>query len=103
MAGKRSSPSHPSGVALLGDIGGTHARFALLAQGRISEVTTLDVADYSGPYPAMQAFLGRQAPGAQIDRACLAIAGWIEEGRATLTNGNWTLDEAEMCQSFKLK
>jgi len=103
MAGKRPSPSHPSGVALLGDIGGTHARFALLAQGRISEVTTLDVADYSGPYPAIEAFLGRQPPGAQIDHACLAIAGWIEEGRATLTNGNWTLGEAEMCRSFKFK
>jgi len=103
MAGKRPSPSHPSGAALLGDIGGTHARFAVLANGRISKVTTLEVADYSGPYPAMEAFLGRHAAGRKIDQACLAIAGWIEGGRATLTNGNWTLDTAEMCRSFKFK
>jgi glucokinase len=103
MAGKRLSPNHPSGVALLGDIGGTNARFALLAQGRISKVAILDVADYSGPCPAIEAFLGRHAPGVQIDHACLAIAGWIEEGRATLTNGGWTLDTAEMCRSFKFK
>jgi glucokinase len=103
MTGKRPSPSSRSGMALLADIGGTNARFALLRQGRISKIAVLDVAHYSEPHPAMEAFLGRHASGAQIDHACIAIAGWIDKGRGTLTNGRWILDTAEMRRSFKLK
>ena len=103
MAGKRPSSSSSTDVALLGDIGGTNARFALLAQGRISEIAVLEVADYSEPYSAMEAFLSRHASGAQIDHACLDIAGPIKEGRGTLTNGRWVLDTAEMSRRFKLK
>jgi glucokinase len=103
MTGKRPSAKAPSGVSLLGDIGGTHVRFALLARDRISQVAILDTADYSGPYPVMQAFLRKQAPGARIDHACLAIAGWVEKGRARLTNGGWSLDTAEMRRIFKFK
>ena len=71
--------------ALLGDIGRDQCAFrAAGRKSRISKVAILDVADYSGPCPAMEAFLGRHcANGVQIDHACLAIAGWIEEGRAT--------------------
>lgn len=101
MAGKQPSSKAPSGVSLLGDIGGTNARFALLAKGRVSQVASLDAADYSGPYPAMRAFLEKQAPGVRIDHACLAIAGWIENGCGTLTNGGWRLDTGEMCRMFK--
>ena len=103
MAGKRSSPSSRSGVALLGDIGGTNARFALLARGRISDIAVLEVADYSEPHSAIEAFLGRHAPGTRIDHACLDIAGPIKEGHGTLTNGRWVLDTADLRRRFKLK
>ncbi len=103
MTGKQPSSKTSSSVSLLGDIGGTHARFALLEKGRIADIAILNAADYSGPYPAMRAFLDAQVPGVRIDHACLAIAGWVEKGRATLTNGGWSLDTVEMCRLFKFK
>ena len=103
MAGKNSSRKGAPGLSLLGDIGGTHARFTLLAEGRIGEVAVLNAADFSGPYAAMRAFLAAKAPGARIDHACIAIAGWIEAGRGTLTNGGWSLDTAEMRRDFKFE
>jgi glucokinase len=100
MASTRHSPPVFRGTALLGDIGGTHARFALFSKGRVSRVAVLEASDFAGPYPAIEAYLARQKKGLRIQRACLDVAGWIRKGRVTLTNGGWTLDEAEIERKF---
>lgn len=88
-----------SGVRLLGDIGGTNARFALLsARGAISPVAHYAVHDHPTPAAALRHFLAER--GAAPDLAVLAVAGPVAGGRARLTNAAWDFDaerlEAEL-------
>src|SRR5689334_12508965 len=48
---------------LLGDIGGTNARFALLDGGVIRDITHLKVADFPSIIDAITDFLSRHAAG----------------------------------------
>lgn len=80
---------------LLGDIGGTNARFALADEGGVGDIAALRVADHPDPQAALRSFLAgaERAP----DRAALAIAGPVEDnGTADLTNGSWHFDAARL-------
>jgi len=78
-------------TTLIGDIGGTQARFALAEAGGFGEVVALRVCEHATPVGALRAALARLDParfgGAR--RAILAIAGPIEGDEARLTNGAW--------------
>ena len=47
---------------LLGDIGGTHARFALSEGAGLPQAQVLEVSDHPTPEAAIAAFLEEQAP-----------------------------------------
>ena len=84
-------------AALLGDIGGTNARFALSRGGRICARATLAVADYPCVEDALAAALERLgAPCVSALR--LAVAGVVAGGRARLTNGAWRFDAAALAR-----
>ena len=84
-------------AALLGDIGGTNARFALARGGRICARETLAVADYPGVEDALAAALERLgAP--RVSALRLAVAGVVAGGRARLTNGAWRFDAAALAR-----
>ncbi len=84
-------------AALLGDIGGTNARFALSRGGRIRARETLAVADYPGVDEALAAALERLgAP--RVSALRLAVAGVVANGRARLTNGAWRFDAAALAR-----
>jgi len=85
-------PPEPGADALLADIGGTHARFALASSGGFGTVVTLRTADYAGPGAAVRAFLERARPAAPPAVAALACAGPVEDGRVRLTNSAWLID-----------
>lgn len=86
-----------AGAALLGDIGGTNARFALSRGGRICARETLAVADYPGVEDALAAALERLgAP--RVSALRLAVAGVVAGGRARLTNGAWRFDAAALAR-----
>lgn len=89
--------------ALLADIGGTNARFALLADGRIGPPLILPVAAFPKPEAAMEAALAQLAPGQAIDGAVLAVAGPVSGGTARLTNAHWRFDEAAIAAHFDLR
>lgn len=83
---------------LLGDIGGTHARFALAANGAvIGPVAVRDCADFGDPAAlltaALAGFEGR--PRA----ALLAAAGAVADDAVRLTNLDWQLDGPALCRS----
>jgi predicted NBD/HSP70 family sugar kinase len=61
--------------ALLADIGGTNARFALLDGGQIGPVEHTKVADYATVADAIAAFLTRHAGRGSTDAAILDVAG----------------------------
>ncbi|MEQ6889963.1 glucokinase [Halomonas sp. CS7] len=93
--------------ALIGDIGGTHARFALVTPGAVAprEIQSLPCADYPGPVEAIRDYLARV--GAVGDtpphEACLAVAGPVDGERITLTNAPWNFTRAEVQQALSLQ
>ena len=63
-------------LALVGDIGGTNARFALWRDSRLESVRVLATADFVTPETAVEYYLASLglAPGS-VEAACLACAG----------------------------
>ncbi len=78
-----------SPLALVADIGGTHARFALVDDGEILHATVLRCADYEGPAAAAKAFLASNASDRSPRRAAFAVASAIVGDRVELTNSPW--------------
>jgi glucokinase len=87
---------------LLADIGGTHARFALLSGTHGAEPYKLQVGMYGNPVQAIRHFLNSQGKAAAIDCAVIAAAGPVSGGRCKLTNADWTLDSDELKRAFGL-
>jgi glucokinase len=92
-----------SSSVLLGDIGATNARFALLADGLLGPVKWIAVARYPQFADALEEFLREQFCGRLIEKALLAVAGPVEGERCNLTNCSWTIDGREMRKRFKLQ
>lgn len=87
-------------LAVVGDIGGTNARFGLvdLAAGRI-EVTRAKgfrVRDFARAVDALTAYLAELGLPARLAGAVMAVAGPIDAGSIQFTNSHWTLSEAEL-------
>ncbi len=78
-------------LALVGDVGGTHARFALARGGAPFRAVAFPVADSAGTEIALDRALDRLgAP--RVSAARIAVAGIVENGSARLTNGAWRFD-----------
>lgn len=88
--------------ALLADIGATNARFALLNGTEIGALATLAVADYASPVEAARAFLAGPGEGNVPQRALIAAAGPLANGRIVLTNAAWTVDAERIRQGLDL-
>jgi len=86
-------------TTLIGDVGGTQARFALADCGLFGEVAALRVCEHATPLAAMRVALARLGPAR---RAILAIAGPIGGGEARLTNGAWHFHAAELAAALDL-
>nr|WP_249732102.1 ROK family protein [Roseococcus sp. SDR] len=84
---------------MIGDIGGTQARFALASGGRYGVVVAQRVAEHATPLAAIQAALAVLGPAT---RAILAIAGPIEGDRASLTNAAWHFDAPALAAALGL-
>jgi glucokinase len=81
---------------LLGDIGGTNARFAMLAGDVLGPIDHLPVARHRSLADAIAAYLGSHPEHGRVDAAVLDVAGVIENGRGTLVNSGWVIDAAEL-------
>lgn len=81
---------------LLADIGGTNARFAVLADGIVGGVAHLAVRDHGSFLDALGAYLRNVPEAGTIGAAILAVAGPIQNGRCILTNSRWVVDAAEL-------
>jgi glucokinase len=86
---------------LIGDIGGTNARFAL-ADSRapgFSRQKTYACADFETADLAIRAYLD-EIGSLEPDVICLAVAGPIINNAVRLTNNNWTIGAAELASDF---
>lgn len=76
-------------VRLVGDLGGTHARFATLGpEGRLERVEVLTCADHPRIEDAIRAYLGSRGIR-HVDRICLAVAGPVDQDQVDLPNSPW--------------
>lgn len=76
-------------AAIVGDIGGTHARFARLdVHGQIHHALTLRCADYLGPEAALRDYIGR-SPGGPPRAAALGVATPVTGDAVGMTNNHW--------------
>ncbi|KWK00107.1 glucokinase [Burkholderia stagnalis] len=80
---------HAAEPRLLADIGGTHARFALeTAHDGIGGVRVYRCGDHAGIADAVRAFL-RDAGGARVRHAAIAIANPVDGDFVSMTNHHW--------------
>ncbi len=82
---------------LVADIGGTHARFGLVAEsgGEPSEVRILRCADYPDLVAAVENYLDRIPAVGRPAMACAAVAGPVRGDRFRLTNAHWDFSISE--------
>ncbi|OAN51427.1 glucokinase [Paramagnetospirillum marisnigri] len=90
-------------AALVADIGGTHARFAVVDGQDLLNPVVLRCADYDGPASAAKAFLDAHCPGARPRRGAFAVASAITGDRVDLTNSPWRFSIEASRQSLGLE
>ena len=91
-------------TALLADIGGTHARFALLdSDAQVNEAWTVTSADYPDFITAAEKYLEHAKPHIRPTRAAFACAGPLTDDHVTLTNRHtWSIQRDEVAQALSL-
>ncbi|MGA1179383.1 MAG: glucokinase [Marivivens sp.] len=95
--------AHPANSLLLvADIGGTNTRVAL-AEGR--QILPDTIRRYSNAeFPGLESVLRRYIEdegGVDPKAACVAVAGPVRDGRATLTNLDWTIDKTTLMRATR--
>ena len=77
---------------IVGDIGGTNARFALANQAHpgFHDVVKLKCADYETSEDAIRHVLA-QFGVSTADAMCLAAAGPVVDGSVKMTNNHWLI------------
>src|SRR3979409_238725 len=85
----QSSDAYMDGPRLLGDVGGTNARFALeRSPGQIDTIHTLRCADYAEFALAVEAYLAlAEQPG--VRHAAIAMANPVQGDEIKMTNHDW--------------
>jgi len=95
--------THPENTyALVADIGGTNTRVALangrkIVDGTIRRYTN---ADYPGLETVLRKYI-EDEDGVDPIAACVAVAGPVRDGRATMTNLDWTIDKETLVRATK--
>jgi glucokinase len=86
---------------LIGDIGGTNARFAIANTGSpgFSDAMTLQCADHASADDAIRHYLD-EVTAASPDVICLAVAGPVIDGTVQVTNNHWTLSIVDIAADF---
>lgn len=90
-------------LALVGDIGGTNARFALWRDEQLASVRVLATADFATPEQAIGRYLDDLglAPGS-IGSVCLAVAGPVGGEHFRFTNNHWRLSRGAFCEALQV-
>jgi len=92
--------SHARGKIVAGDIGGTHARFAVVEQCDSGHLQLHDRLDLQDPFEsfaqALQHYLDRLDRRNLPSTIVLAVAGPVVDGSVRLTNRDWQISEREL-------
>lgn len=90
-------------LALVGDIGGTNARFALWRDEQLESVSVLATADFATAEEAIEHYLAaHQVLPGSLGSVCLACAGPVSDAEFRFTNNHWRINRAEFCQRLQI-
>ena len=90
-------------TVLVGDIGGTRARFALYNQGRAQLVREFPTADFDGAGATAVVARALEVLGVRdVAAICFAVAGPVIDGRTSMTNVNLSFNELEISNELGL-
>jgi glucokinase len=93
-----------SGLGLIGDIGATNTRFALVqADGKATPARVYALNDHASLADAIDFYLREESPPVQPEQGVLAVASPVTGDQVTLTNHPWTFSVAELGQHLRLK
>lgn len=91
-------------AALVGDIGGTNARFALWKDNQLHNVQVFPTADYTSPEQAIGAYLSAQGLArGELAAVCLAVAGPVSGDEFRFTNSHWRLSRKAFCATLQVE
>ena len=94
----------PQYVGLVGDVGGTNARFALVdASGHIRNPRSFPARDYGSLSAVISEYLETTAGRKRPPRAVIAVAGPVMDGEITFTNLDWQVSEGDLLATFEFE
>ncbi|MGR3486313.1 MAG: glucokinase [Paracoccaceae bacterium] len=99
----RAPGHHPADrLRLVGDIGGTNTRVALADGPTVlpDTIRRYRNVDHPGLETVLRRYLSDEG-GVDCIGACVAVAGPVREGRATMTNLDWTIDKQTLTRACK--
>lgn len=90
-------------LALIGDIGGTNARFAIWENDALHSVRVFPTADYTSPEHAIGVYMADlKLQKGDIGAACLAVAGPVDGDEFQFTNSDWRLSRKAFCKTLQV-
>ncbi|MBD8613083.1 glucokinase [Pseudomonas putida] len=91
-------------LALIGDIGGTNARFAIWENDALHSVRVFPTADYTSPEHAIGVYMADlKLQKGDIGAACLAVAGPVDGDEFRFTNSHWRLSRQAFCKTLQVE
>lgn len=91
-------------VGLVGDVGGTNARFALVGEDRrIRAPKSYACADYGSLTEILAEYIETTCGRARPPRAVLAVAGPVVDGEIEFTNLSWVVSETDLVGAFEFE
>jgi glucokinase len=93
----------PESLALIADLGGTNARFALADAGGTRDTKILHGADYPALADAAHAYLNMVKPEVVPRQAAIDVASPVTGDQVTLTNAAWSFSIAALKKDLGLE
>ncbi|ESQ86103.1 glucokinase [Asticcacaulis sp. AC466] len=92
---------------LVGDIGGTNARFAIAertnGKTKLSSFKSLETADHKDVYDALTDYFRQIGGKPELDYTVVAVAGPVKNGRIKFTNLDWEVEEGLLARHVGAK
>lgn len=100
---RTSRPAMPEPLALIADLGGTNARFALADAGGTRDTQILHGADYPTLADAAHAYLDKVKPATPPRQAAIDVASPVTGDQVTLTNAAWSFSISALKKDLGLE
>ncbi|MDE1196290.1 MAG: glucokinase [Pseudomonas sp.] len=90
-------------LAMVGDIGGTNARFAIWEDDQLHSIRVFPTVDYASPEKALLIYLqDLELQLGDVGSICLAVAGPVTGDDFHFTNSHWKINRQKFCAALKI-